>query len=175
MIERGVVGPWELHHVLDPGIAREGLERLGEIDAEAREPMVNDFAKVSILESSRYMRNQLLRDADWAGMAHSLEIRVPLVDSVLIERLAGMAATGRFQFGKAIMARTLSNGLPPEAATRPKTGFTVPLWQWLRNSASTANWKSVKFLRRPNVRDYARWAYVVLASNPDAAPLLKAR
>jgi len=33
------------------------------------------------------MRNQLLRDADWAGMAHSLEIRVPLVDVELLELL----------------------------------------------------------------------------------------
>ena len=34
------------------------------------------------------MRNQLLRDSDWAGMAHSLEIRLPLVDRVLFEVLA---------------------------------------------------------------------------------------
>jgi len=34
------------------------------------------------------MRNQLLRDADWAGMAHSVEILVPLVDIELL-RSAG--------------------------------------------------------------------------------------
>ena len=32
------------------------------------------------------MRNQLLRDTDWASMAHSLEVRVPLVDAVLLEK-----------------------------------------------------------------------------------------
>ena len=36
--------------------------------------------KVSVLEASWYMRSQLLRDSDWASMAHGLELRVPLVD-----------------------------------------------------------------------------------------------
>ena len=39
------------------------------------------------MESALYMRNQLLRDSDWAGMAHSLEIRVPMVDTELLRRL----------------------------------------------------------------------------------------
>jgi asparagine synthase (glutamine-hydrolysing) len=34
------------------------------------------------------MRNQLLRDADWAGMAHGIEIRVPLVDLTLLRAIA---------------------------------------------------------------------------------------
>ena len=41
-----------------------------------------------MLESSLYMRNQLLRDTDWASMAHSLEVRVPLVDSKLLSQFA---------------------------------------------------------------------------------------
>jgi len=41
-----------------------------------------DFLKVSALEMVWYMRDQLLRVADWAGMPHSLEIRVPRVDIV---------------------------------------------------------------------------------------------
>ncbi len=154
----------------------KGWTGSGELDdelADASAPGVNGFAKVSILESSRYMRNQLLRDSDWAGMAHSLEIRVPLVDSVVTEQLAGLAAAGRFQFGKAALPQTLANGLPAGVARRPKTGFTVPLWQWLRNPRATTDWKRVKFLRRPNVHDYSRWAYTLLSIIPDTASLLK--
>jgi asparagine synthase (glutamine-hydrolysing) len=176
MIERGVVKPWELDHVLDREFVRAGLARLGEVGNEldgAAGTGLNGFAKVSILESTRYMRNQLLRDSDWAGMAHSLEIRVPLVDSVLTEQLAGLAATGRFQFGKSALLRTLPQGLPSSATSRPKTGFTVPLWQWLRKSAATTDWKRVEFLRRPNVHDYSRWAYTLLSITPDTASLLK--
>ena len=174
MIERGVVKPWELAQVLDRDVVSQGLERLGDEQTNGFAPIVNGFSKVSILESTRYMRNQLLRDSDWAGMAHSLEIRVPLVDSVVIERLAGLAAAGRFQYGKALLSRTLTNGLPSEVASRPKTGFTVPLWQWLRKSPAIGDWKRVTFLRRPNVHDYSRWAYTLLSITPDTAGLLKA-
>jgi len=174
LIERGVVKPWELRHVLDREIARAGLERLAGQDDELGDAPMSGFAKVSILESSRYMRNQLLRDADWAGMAHSLEIRVPLVDAALTERLAGLAATGRFQFDKAALLKALPRGLPAAAAERPKTGFTVPLWQWLRKSPTTDTWKRVRFLRRPNVHDYSRWAYTLLSLTPETAELLRA-
>ena len=46
------------------------------------------FARVAALESSLYLRNQLLRDMDWASMAHSLEVRVPLVDAHLLRKVA---------------------------------------------------------------------------------------
>jgi asparagine synthase (glutamine-hydrolysing) len=177
LIERGVVKPWELSHVLDRDVAGAGLERLAELHDELTALSgheVNGFAKVSILESSRYMRNQLLRDSDWAGMAHSLEIRVPLVDAVLTERLAGLAATGRYEFGKSALLKTLQGGLPAGVSGRSKTGFTVPLWQWLRKSEITADWKRVPYLRRSNVHDYSRWAYTLLSISPDTAGLLKA-
>ena len=48
---------------------------------------LGDFDRVAALETSLYMRNQLLRDADWAGMAHSIEIRVPYVDPFFLAAL----------------------------------------------------------------------------------------
>jgi asparagine synthase (glutamine-hydrolysing) len=72
-----------------------------------------------------YMRNQLLRDADWAGMAHALEIRVPLVDGALYHAVAA------FGFDKQAMARAPRTPLPPQVLTRPKSGFFVPVREWL--------------------------------------------
>ncbi len=118
------------------------------------------------------MRNQLLRDSDWAGMAHSLEIRVPFVDRTLTETVAGLAASGRLGPGKSALWEALDRPLPPEARERPKTGFTVPLWKWLRNSAETSSWKRIRLLRRQNVQDYNRWAYTLLARMPEAAGVL---
>ena len=40
----------------------------------------NFYDLVSLLESKIYMKNQLLRDTDWASMANSIEVRVPFVD-----------------------------------------------------------------------------------------------
>ena len=65
---------------MDPDLAREGLDELASLRpvASSIEPDPgSDNGRVSALEMSNYMRNQLLRDSDWAGMAHSIEIRVP--------------------------------------------------------------------------------------------------
>lgn len=163
---RGVFMPWGLHQVLNRDYAREGLRRLHIHERDSSlltESVADDFGKVVILESSRYMRNQLLRDTDWAGMAHSLEIRVPLVDRILTEKVVGLAVAGRLGEKKSILPKTLPKGLPEEALNHPKTGFTVPLWRWLQQSKELDAWKRVKALRKSNVHDYKRWAYVVLS------------
>jgi asparagine synthase (glutamine-hydrolysing) len=76
------------------------------------------------------MRNQLLRVADWAGMAHSLEIRVPLVDIMLLRQVVPLLAT-RHRPTKLDMAGTLAIPLPAAVLQRPKSGFLVPVQRWL--------------------------------------------
>lgn len=84
--------------------------------------------KVSALEMSWYMRNQLLRDSDWAGMAQ--EIRLPLVDLGLFRAmLPGLAAARPpDKHDMALSARPL---LPATILEKPKTGFFVPVAEWL--------------------------------------------
>ena len=127
LLRRGLFMPWELPEVLDPEIAAEGWQKLELMTRleETVEGITNDMAKVSALELLWYMRNQLLRDSDWAGMAHSLEIRTPLVDSILFREVAGMNAN------KQDMAGTLLNPLPDVILNRPKTGFYLPIREWL--------------------------------------------
>jgi asparagine synthase (glutamine-hydrolysing) len=174
---RGVFMPWELHQVLNRDYAREGFRRIRLFEQDngslLTESVKDDVGKVVILESSRYMRNQLLRDTDWTGMAHSLEIRVPLVDRILTEEVVGLAVTGRLGEKKTILPKTLLKGLPEEALNHPKTGFTVPLWRWLRNSKEFDGWKRVKALRKSNVRAYKRWAYVVLSKMERTEKILR--
>jgi asparagine synthase (glutamine-hydrolysing) len=173
---RGVFMPWELEQVLNRDYAREGLRRLHLYEEDSRlltESVINSFGRVAILESSRYMRNQLLRDTDWTGMAHSLEIRVPLVDHILTEKVIGLAVSGRLGEKKAILSQTLHKGLPEEALKHPKTGFTVPLWRWLRKSKEFDAWKRVKALKSSNIHDYKRWAYVVLSKMSGTEEILR--
>src|SRR5205814_493244 len=90
LLRRSLFMPWELKDLLDPATVRSGLNQLGllsRLNATA-DGIRNPHARVAALETAWYMRNQLLRDADWAGMAHSLEIRVPLVDAVLLRAVA---------------------------------------------------------------------------------------
>lgn len=132
LVRRSLFMPWELPEVLDPDLAREGwrelqpLARLEETVRGLRQPHL----KVAALEMTWYMRHQLLRDSDWAGMAHSLEIRVPLVDLELLRRVAPLLALPR-RPTKVDMARTPEQPLPEEVINRKKSGFYIPVPQWL--------------------------------------------
>lgn len=136
LLRRGLFMPWELPGVMDPAMAREGWAALEGIPAirhsmEALRGVGNgDRARVSLLEMSLYMRNQLLRDADWAGMYHGVEIRVPLVDFQLLRDLAPLLVHG-VPPTKQDMAAVLNTPLPENVLRRPKTGFAVPVREWL--------------------------------------------
>ena len=86
--------------------------------------------QVTALEMKWYMRNQLLRDTDWASMAHSLEVRVPLLDIPLLCAVYSMCNNSGFPC-KLDMAQSARPKLPPEVLCRSKTGFFVPVQEWL--------------------------------------------
>src|SRR5206468_4792650 len=134
LMKRGLFLPEELPSLLGDDVAEEGLRRLEPLD-RIREAITPDpgtaFARVAALESALYMRNQLLRDIDWASMAHSLEVRVPLVDAFLLREVAPAVFTGRRRDGKQLLARSPRTPLPPAILTRRKTGFTLPIRDWL--------------------------------------------
>ena len=134
LLQRGVFLPGELGEAMgDRDFAVEGLAALQPLAAIAQaltpEPRF-DFGKVAVLESLFYLRNQLLRDADWAGMAHSLEIRTPLVDSVLVAQVSPLFARASTRDGKRLLANAPSRPLPASVVERPKTGFGIPLRSW---------------------------------------------
>ena len=124
--------PWELPELLSPQVAKEGWEKLNLRDSLARTIPKGPpaHALVSALELSWYMNGQLLRDADWAGMAQSLEIRVPFVDVDLFRRLAP-ALVSVSPPGKNHLAQVCGPALPEIIRARPKTGFSVPMREWL--------------------------------------------
>jgi asparagine synthase (glutamine-hydrolysing) len=138
LLRRGLFMPWELGRVLPPDAITEGLHRLAPLERieGAIEPRpCSAYARVAALEASLYMRNQLLRDTDWASMAHGLEVRVPLVDRVLLDQIAAIAAAGRWErpgVGKAGLASAPLTPLPEKAVQRAKTGFTTPIGRWLQ-------------------------------------------
>jgi asparagine synthase (glutamine-hydrolysing) len=139
LLERGLFLPHELGAIVDPDQAREGLDRLdplGRLAATLAPDPGSDTGRVCALESAHYMRNQLLRDADWAGMAHSVEIRVPLVDYTLVRQLAPIVPRIRPGVGKVALARTPSMPLPDETVVRAKTGFSVPIMSWIAETAA---------------------------------------
>jgi len=88
------------------------------------------------IESMTYMRNQLLRDSDWASMAHSIELRTPLVDVRLLQQVGPLLhAFYRFP-NKFLLAKAPTNPLPYEVIARKKTGFGIPVGRWLASANS---------------------------------------
>jgi len=164
LLRRGLFLPHELPEVMDAEIAREGLRRLKPLRRLAAnltpDPICHN-ARVCVLESAQYMRNQLLRDADWAGMAHSLEIRVPLVDFTLLRALAPAIPSLTPGAGKAALAKAPTVPLPDEIVTRAKTGFNVPTGDWMNAAIGRG---SAAVGRAPEAKGLVsrRWSRAVL-------------
>src|SRR5262249_14597213 len=139
LLRRGIFMPWELAELLGSDFAREGLEGLDPIAhiacTLAPDPR-RSFARVATLESSLYMGNQVLRDTDWASMAHSLEVRVPLVDTELLRNVAPIMCGTAVASGKEMLGSNLAAPLWDRHRTRSKTGFGTPIAQWLENGAT---------------------------------------
>ncbi len=164
-LRRGLFMPWELETILGEEITREGLTRLdllGQIQSTIQPDPENSFARVASLEASLYMRNQLLRDADWAGMAHSLEIRVPYVDVKLLQKLAPFVGSHFNPFNrKNLLASCPATPLPAKVLKRAKTGFSVPLQEWLETDHKLDSWRQIPDLAKGGCHWSRRWAYVV--------------
>ena len=153
LLRRALFMPYELAGVLGQDLAYAGLEALDPLGAldEFANGLESDRLRVTALESCQYMRSQLLRDSDWASMAHSLELRVPFVDVELLRRLAPLVAAQPGDVTKATLALSARPPLPPAIADRAKTGFTTPVRDWLTQTMEDA----------PSDRGLRGWARVV--------------
>ena len=138
--------PQRLHAVGARRPARSGAGRGGPAPAGAAQPHrgalqagrpLGDFDRVAALETSLYMRNQLLRDADWAGMAHSIEIRVPYVDPFFLAALPPGDVLAAIKAKEAV-ADVPQPPLPEASRNRSKTGFVTPVGRWMREASGAA-------------------------------------
>ena len=96
-------------------------------------------AAVSWLELRTYMASTLLRDTDAVSMAQSLEVRVPLLDTPLVEFVTALPDEARRKPGvqKALLVEALGDLLPAQIRSQTKRTFTLPWEQWLRGPLKT--------------------------------------
>ena len=92
--------------------------------------------KTSLFELDMYMKNQLLRDTDVFGMAHSLEIRVPFLDKELVEYVLRIDPQLKFKnnINKSLLADSVKDLVPSEIINRKKMGFELPFKYWFKNN-----------------------------------------
>ena len=148
LLRRSVYMPWELDELIAPALVADGLRRLAPLSLiaaalQGARPL-GDFDRVAALETALYMRNQLLRDADWAGMSHGVEIRVPYVDPFFLAALPSGDVLARVN-AKDAVADVPVPPLPSAVRERRKTGFVTPVGRWLREAAGTPAGDAVDF------------------------------
>ncbi|MEA2375687.1 MAG: hypothetical protein QOD53_2150 [Thermoleophilaceae bacterium] len=85
-------------------------------------------------DTQTYLSQDILVNVDIASMAHSLEVRSPLLDHELMQMAAAIPTDRKLAGGrsKRIFKDALRDWLPPSLLDRPKWGFSVPLCEWLR-------------------------------------------
>jgi asparagine synthase (glutamine-hydrolysing) len=100
----------------------------------AQAPAEEPLARIQYVDIKTYLPGEILTKVDRASMAHSLEVRVPLLDHPWVEWAATLPPEAKIRrgSGKEILRRALRSRLPPEVLDRPKKGFSVPVAEWLR-------------------------------------------
>lgn len=92
------------------------------------------ISSMQVMDTMMYMVDDVLTKVDRASMANSLEVRVPFIDHRVIEFGWRMPARLKLNgsVGKYALRQILYKYVPRKLIDRPKTGFGVPLAQWLR-------------------------------------------
>ena len=134
-------------------------------DSARQTASLDRFTAVSWLELRSYLLNTLLRDTDAMSMRHSLEIRVPYLDTPLVEYVLALPASAKLDRSrpKALLVRAMADLLPQEIIEQPKRTFTFPWERWLRAelgdrvAAGLSDWSPAL---QPHVsRDFAAAAW----------------
>ena len=157
LLSRGLFMPSELEDFLDPGLVKTGLRRLGILDqlqSSMTPSPASPMSRVAALESANYMRNQLLRDADWAGMAHGVEVRTPLVDIRLLRAISGHLPRTQTGGVKRQLADAPMLALPSSVTKAKKLGFSIPMGKWVMDEG-----EAVPASRGQTSREWARKVY----------------
>jgi asparagine synthase (glutamine-hydrolysing) len=96
--------------------------------------MLSRRNRVSALELNSYMRDMLLRDGDVFSMAVGLELRVPLLDHMLVEGVVRLPGGWKAPDPrpKPLLLDAVGRSLPASVSERNKRGFTFPWNAWLR-------------------------------------------
>jgi len=134
---------------------------------------------VSCMELSTYLRNTLLRDTDCMSMANSLEVRQPLLDHVVVEKVLRLPGDWKLssQQAKPLLVAALKTPLPRDILAQPKRGFEFPWAVWLRRNLRAEveetldspgalgdflRWGEVRHLWRDFLADRVHWSRIWL-------------
>jgi asparagine synthase (glutamine-hydrolysing) len=95
---------------------------------------VHRLSQIQYIDIKTYLVGDILTKVDRASMAHSLEVRVPILDHELVEWAATLPPDVKLRNGegKYLLKKAVARHVPREVVYRPKMGFAVPLARWFR-------------------------------------------
>lgn len=134
-LNRGIFAPEELEGLMGKKLANKFLEYFSPesmiLKMSGKLPKDSSLA-LSQIYSTCYMRNQLLRDSDWASMSHGVELRTPLVDLELLISLKSFMPSFYTYKNKALLSNAPNTPLGELITNRKKTGFSIPVNEWIK-------------------------------------------
>ncbi|MDN4053743.1 amidotransferase 1, exosortase A system-associated [Massilia sp. YIM B02763] len=113
----------------------QGYRAIDAMRRHARQAPTDDpLSMIQYLDFKTWLPGDILTKVDRASMAHSLEVRVPLLDHAFVEWASGLppALKLRGGEGKYVLKKALEPHLPHDIMYRSKKGFSIPLAAWLR-------------------------------------------
>ena len=147
-LRRSIHTPEQLPELMGEDLARDALldfDVVAQVRAMAGKLPSAPRLAIGQIESATYLRNQLLRDSDWASMDHSVELRTPLVDAHLLTEVQDWLPDFDRWPGKSLLSGALHQPLPEKVLNRPKTGFGIPVMRWLGHDSigtGTRQWQA---------------------------------
>ncbi len=122
---------------LCPGSRDAAAERVDGLFRRARELGLDAVQRLQFVDFSTMLLDNLLLKSDKLAMAHSLEVRVPMLDRQLAELGLGLPAQAKVgRGGRPLLRRAVRADLPRSIASRPKRGFEIPVNRWLREEST---------------------------------------
>jgi asparagine synthase (glutamine-hydrolysing) len=125
------------HRLLSPDVRRAlGAYRTADLFSELYHaaPAADALSRIQYIDFKTYLPDDILTKVDRASMAHSLEVRCPLLDHPLVEFAAALPSRLKLRGSRAklILKAAVADLVPAEILRRPKMGFAMPVATWLR-------------------------------------------
>jgi len=160
LVLRGLMEPEQVAQAYDcdAAQAQRVFDRVKEQLSDESRGIDGAWSTVSYLETRFYLMPRLLRDADWTGMAHSVEIRTPLVDWQLWNRVRLLIARQQERHARTkreLMGPAMGSQIS-EVIPRRKQGFENP-YREMENLANGLGWGG-----RASMTSQQNWARFVM-------------
>jgi asparagine synthase (glutamine-hydrolysing) len=111
------------------------LRKTGYDSTSLQKIFYDDLSYMMAMDYETYLNDDIMQKVDRASMSVSLESREPLLDQHIIEWTAALPLHMKFNSGqtKFLLKEIVHKYVPKEIMERPKSGFTIPVYEWMKN------------------------------------------